>query len=157
MIVGSLDEVVQQCNRSALLQKAFEYLMSTESTEISDGVVEVDGSNIYAIIQSYTSSVLSHTLRFEAHRKYIDIQFLVTGKEVLGWAHLSKLKTTIPYSDNKDAVYGVVNPDDVSLVHYCAGQAVVLFPSDAHAPGLADELPESVKKIVMKVAVEEEV
>ena len=153
MIVGSLQEVVQQCNPSPHVQKAFDFLRGIQGKLIPDGNVEIDGTNVYAIVQSYTSNPVSGALKFEAHRKYIDIQYVVSGRELMGWAHLEKLMTTIPYNETKDALYGVVPPEKVTFVHYGAGQAVVLYPTDAHSPGLADGDAEAVKKIIVKIAV----
>jgi biofilm protein TabA len=151
MIVGTLQEVSQQCDLSSLMQKALDFLRNVQVGELPDGRIDIDGTNVYAIVQSYTSSPSTEPLKFEAHRKYIDIQYLITGRELIGWAHLDKLMTTIPYNDVKDALYGVVSPENVTFVHYAAGQAVVLYPSDAHAPGLAWGNPAYIKKIVLKV------
>jgi YhcH/YjgK/YiaL family protein len=135
------------------MQKALDFLDEIQDKEIPDGNVEIDGTNVYAIVQSYTSKPDTDTPKFEAHRKYIDIQFVLSGKELMGWAHLEKMMTTIPYNETRDALYGVVPPENATFVHYGAGQAIVLFPTDAHSPGLADGDAESVKKIVMKIAV----
>jgi YhcH/YjgK/YiaL family protein len=135
------------------MQKAFDYLLEICDRDPPDGTVEIDGTNVYAIVQSYDSDPATDVLKFEAHRRYIDIQYLVSGKEIMGWAHLGKMMTTIPYEETKDAQYGVVKPDETTLIHYEAGHAVVLFSTDAHSPGLADGVSEAVKKIVVKIAV----
>jgi biofilm protein TabA len=156
MIVGSLQEVAQQCNSSPFIRKALEFLREVPDKALPDGRVQVDGTNVYAIVQSYASAPVSETLRFEAHRQYIDIQFVISGKELMGWAPLKSMMTTIPYNESKDALYGVVSPANVTFVHYGAGQAVVLYPTDAHSPGLADGDSQPVKKVVVKVLVSEE-
>ncbi|MDF1514994.1 MAG: YhcH/YjgK/YiaL family protein [Anaerolineae bacterium] len=151
MIVGNLDEISEQCRLSARLKTALDYLREIKGNDIADGRVPIDGTDVYAIVQSYDSKPVLDTLKFEAHREVIDVQYIVSGNELMGWSHVSTLKTTIPYNEEKDAVYGVVSPDQVTYVHYGAGQAVILFPSDAHAPGLADGASQPVKKIVVKV------
>lgn len=153
MIVGRLQEVEQQCHSSLYMQKALHFLREIQDKQIPEGKVEIDGMNVYAIVQSYDSTPALDTLKFEVHRKYIDIQYLLSGRELMGWAHREEMMTTIPYSEIKDALYGVVPPEKVTFVHYCAGQAVVLYPTDAHSPGLTDGDSEIVKKIIVKIAV----
>ena len=153
MIVGSLQEVAQQANQSPQMQKALNFLCDIQDKDLPDGNVEIDGTNVYAIVQSYNSNPDLDALKFEAHRKYIDIQYVISGKELMGWAHIKKMMTTIPYNETKDALYGVVPPDNVTFVHYDAGQAVVLYATDAHSPGLADGDSVAVKKVVVKIAV----
>jgi biofilm protein TabA len=151
MIVGTLQEVSQQCDLSPLMQKALDYLRDVQVGELPDGIIEIDGTNVYANVQSYTSTPPTEPLKFEAHRRYIDIHYVIAGKELIGWAHLDKLMTTIPYNDAKDVLYGVVSPEDVTFVHFATGQSVILYPTDAHAPGLSWGDPAYVKKIVLKI------
>ncbi len=89
---------------------------------------------------------------FEAHREYIDIQYVVSGTEILGWVPLDAVTTTVPYNAEKDAVLGKVPDDEWTPVRFQTGQVIVLYPTDAHAPGLAIDQPEYIKKIVMKIA-----
>ena len=153
MIVGKLSEVMHQCASSPSMQKAFDFLRELQDNDFSDGKVEIDGTNVYAIFQSFPSTPVSGALKFEVHRRYIDIQYLVDGKELMGWAHSDKMMTTIPYNADKDALYGVVPLESVTYIRYSAGQAVILYPSDAHSPGLADGISEAIKKVVVKIAV----
>lgn len=156
MIVGNLDEIARQSHISPYLQTALDYLREIQGKDIPDGRFQIDGTNVHVIVQSYDSALVSDTLKFEAHRKYIDVQYVVSGKELMGWAPLASMMTTVPYNETKDAIYGVVTPEDVTFVHYGAGQVVVLYPTDAHAPGLADGDALAVKKIVVKVALTDE-
>jgi len=80
---------------------------------------------------------------------------VVSGKEVLGWAPLDELTVTVAYDREKDALLGPVPLTAAPFVQFAAGQAIVLYPSDAHAPGLAAGTPSPVKKIVVKIALEE--
>ncbi len=151
MIVGNLEEIAEQYNQSPFMQTAIDFLCEIQGKDLPDGKMQVDGTNVYAIVQSYPSAPVSETLKFEAHRKYIDIQYIVSGKELMGWAHIKTMMTTVPYNETKDALYGVVSPENVTFIHYGAGQAIVLYPTDAHSPGLADGDSEAVKKIVVKI------
>jgi YhcH/YjgK/YiaL family protein len=115
---------------------------------LTDGRVEIDGDKVYALVQSY-ETVATDEPRFEAHRKYLDVQYLASGEEVIGWASIDRLIVGVPYDEAKDASLGRVSPP----VRLSSGQLAVLYPADAHAPKLAAGAPAPVKKIVVKVAV----
>ena len=112
---------------------------------------EIDGDEVYAMIQAYTSRPVTDAPRFEAHRKYLDIQYLVSGTEAMGWAPLDQLAVNVPYDDERDRALGTVPVRSRTLVLFSAGYAILLYPSDAHSPGLAAHEPEPVVKVVVKV------
>ena len=86
---------------------------------------------------------------FEAHRKYWDLQLLLEGEELLGYAPLEKLQETEPYDPKEDIAFYAGSGDDVKLQ---PGTAVLLAPWDAHRPGAdAGFASCRVKKIVVKL------
>ena len=132
------------------MSAALEFLRNCPA-EAPDGTVEIDGKKVFAIIQSYETRQERNAPRFEAHRKYIDIQFLLSGTELMGWAPLDAVTVTEPYDAEKDILFGNVADDASAFTFFSAGQAIVLFPSDAHAPGLTKGKPRPVKKVVVKI------
>lgn len=132
------------------LNTALEFLHSCNA-DIPDGKVELDGRNVYAIIQSYNTKDEADSPRFEAHRKYIDIQFLLAGRELMGWAPLESLTITEPYDSDKDILFGTAPKSSSAFTSFTAGQAIMLSPADAHAPGLTSSNPCDVKKVVVKI------
>lgn len=151
MIVTDLEHAAEQIALNPALQKALAFLRQTRSQALADGRVEIDGDQVYALVQSYTTQ--RGAPKFEAHRKYLDVQYLVAGEEVIGWAILDRMMVDTPYDEAKDACLGHVPEPDVTPVRLSAGQLAVLYPCDAHAPKLAAGEPMPVKKIVVKVAV----
>ena len=88
---------------------------------------------------------------FEAHRKYIDVQFVQSGRETILWAPLASMREeTMAYDEKKDVALWKLVPD-VTPVHLSAGHFVILFPEDAHAPTVVWETPTEVFKVVVKV------
>ena len=154
MIVGSLSQVAQQAATPPGIQKALDFLQRAVNEDLPDGRVTIDGSAVYALVQSYESRAENDNPTFEAHRRYVDIQYIVSGSEVLGWAPLDELSVTVPYDGEKDALLGTVPPEAATLIRFAAGQAIVLYPTDAHAPGLAAGEPGPVKKTVVKIALD---
>ena len=89
---------------------------------------------------------------WEAHRRYIDVQYVHVGGEHLGHAHLSTLVAG-EYDADRDLVPATGSG---SLVALAAGSFAILWPQDAHRPGVAVDAPRHVRKVVLKVAVDDE-
>jgi YhcH/YjgK/YiaL family protein len=133
------------------LAKAFEILKDKTLTEKPDGKYEVDGKNIYYLVQRYQSKPLAEG-RFEAHQKCIDIQYVASGEETLGYAPIDGLEIQTPYNPEKDIIF-YSKPAKYTPVHLKAGLFSVLYPDDAHMPGRAIDNPTNVLKIVVKVKI----
>ena len=133
------------------LAKAFEILKDKSLTEKPDGKYEVDGKNLYYLIQRYQSKPLTEG-RFEAHQKYIDIQYVAAGEEMLGYAPIDGLEIQAPYNPEKDIIF-YNKPEKFTPVHLKAGLFAVLYPNDAHMPGRAIDNLSQVLKIVVKVKI----
>jgi YhcH/YjgK/YiaL family protein len=132
------------------VKKAFDYLVSTDFENLEPGKYEIDGENIYAIVQEYDTRPLTSS-RWEAHKKYLDIQYMVNGKEKMGYSHKNKMIVTHEYNEGKDALY--LKGDGNFLIAE-AGYFAIFFPSDVHMPCIALNLSTPVKKVVVKVRVD---
>lgn len=128
-------------------RKAFDYLRSNDFDNIEPGKYEIDGEDIYAIVQQYDTKPMSSG-KWEAHKKYIDIQFMVSGKEKMGYSHKNKMIVTHEYNSDKDALY--LKGEGNFLVAE-AGYFAIFFPTDVHMPCIAINLSTPVKKVVIKV------
>ncbi len=152
MIVTDLEHATQQIALTPSLQKAIDFLRQARGRELPDGRVEIDGNTVYALVQSYETAPVSQA-RLEAHRKYVDVQYVASGEEVIGWVSTDRLTPAVPYDDAKDVWFGSVPLNEMTPVRLAAGQLAVFYPPDAHAPRLAAGVPACVKKIVVKVKV----
>jgi biofilm protein TabA len=150
MIVCTLAEALGQSPAHAGLRKAFEFLQQAQ--ERPDGRVDIDGDRVYALYQSY-ETLAGDSWTFEGHRRYIDVQFVLAGEEVMGWAATGQATVTKPYDAQGDAWLGTVLQGSLSTIRLAAGQLAVFWPGDAHAPRRAAGKPGAVKKIVIRVAV----
>jgi YhcH/YjgK/YiaL family protein len=110
---------------------------------------DIDGDTVFALVQRYDTKPREKGL-WEAHRRYIDVQFVASGIESLGWAQLGNLTETQPYSAEKDCLLLAGSGDVVTAR---AGDFLVFFPEDAHMPCLAHDQPSPVLKVVVKVLV----
>ena len=131
------------------LSRGLEFLQSENVASLPLGRTDIDGDHLFALIQEY-STRLESECSWEAHRKYIDIQFLATGSERIDYAPLSSLKITKPYDPVKDRAELTGAGSSLDLR---AGMFAIFFPTDAHRPCVAATASAQVKKIVLKVAV----
>lgn len=152
MIVTDLEHAPEQLPASPALEKALAFLRRGDIADLPDGRYEIDGDRVYAMAQRYETIVPAEP-RFEAHRKYLDVQFIASGSEVIAWAPVRLMKISDPYEEEKDICFGLVEKGRWTPVRLEAGQLAVLYPEDAHAPRLAAGLPGQAVKVVVKVAV----
>jgi YhcH/YjgK/YiaL family protein len=155
MIVATLDQLANQAAIPPRLRKALDFLKQTDLFALEDGRAEIDGEEVFALVQSYDTRPVPDTPRFEAHRKYLDVQYLASGKEAMGWAPLDQLDVTIEYIPDKDILLGHVPEGAYCFVPFSAGQGILLYPTDAHAPMHAAGESVPVKKIVVKVLLDD--
>ena len=152
MILDTLDHAVQYEALNSRFAKAFAYLRAVDGSQ-SLGRHDLDGDHCFALVQTYETKPVEKAL-FEAHRKYIDVQFIYSGRETILWAPLTAMaEETMAYSEEKEAALWKLVPD-VTPLHMSAGHFAILYPQDAHAPCIEWEKPEQVFKVVVKVAVE---
>lgn len=85
----------------------------------------------------------------EAHNDFVDVQCVIEGEEKILYADRTALPVVTPYNPDKDALF--CSFDQADEVIYRTGEAVVLYPVDAHLPGRAVKAPTTIKKAVMKV------
>lgn len=150
MIVTDIAHIEEQLRMTPGLRKAIDFLRRTDLERLADGRTEIDGERVFALVQRYETEK-SGTLNFECHRKYIDIQVIVAGVEMIGWTDADRMEVTKPYDEARDACFG--RAAAWTPVRLEAGRLAVFWPSDAHAPKQCVEAPSPVMKIVVKVAV----
>ncbi len=152
MIIDRLEKASLYQGVHKRLAMAFDYLQKTDLGKIAPGTYEIEGRKVYVMVQQYETK-LKEKGRWEAHRKYIDVQFVHQGAELIGYANLGDLKEG-PYDEAKDflSLQGEGREDFLRVPQ---GTFVILFPQDAHMPGMAISAPQPVKKFVVKVAIGE--
>ena len=161
MIVTDIKHIEHQVSMTPALKKAIEFLRRPDIHNMADGRVDIDGQDVFALVHRYETVKLvpesfnqgTDALKFEYHKKYIDIQYIVSGKEVIGWVPAEQMTITEAYDLEKDICFGIAPKKEIPIVHLQAGQLAVFYPEDGHAPKLAAGLPSAVFKIVVKVAV----
>ena len=85
----------------------------------------------------------------EAHEIYTDIQVLLAGEETILYGDRTNLTPAVPYDASIEAAF--YPSDGFAPVSYRTGEAIVLFPADAHLPGRAVNAPMTIKKAIVKL------
>ena len=110
--------------------------------EIEDGV--------FANVDVYDTKLHANCFP-EAHKRYIDIQMLLSGEERLDFANVSELSVKDEYDEEKDVAFFDI-PDRMNTVYLKSGYFAMLFPHDAHRPQMnSTEISQNVKKVVVKI------
>ncbi len=131
-------------------ETAYEFLVSFNPELIPDGRIVLSDS-VYVNIESYETQLRCERF-FEAHRKYIDIQYMIEGEELVTIASISDLRLSRKYDNIKDIelYYG-----DVIGLDYCLrnGDYLVIKPGEGHMPCIALNEKRKVRKAVIKIKV----
>lgn len=146
--------VKESCSEEVLaerIQKALSYIFALNSQELSEGKYEVDDTFYYTVQEYETKSV--DECKFESHRKYVDIQFVVNGEEMMEVANVSSLSLEKAYDEELDIQFWKA-PNHAMQVSLVEGSYIILYPEDAHRGAVSLYEKCRVKKIVGKVCVE---
>ncbi len=133
------------------IERALRYLQTTDLTKVDNGKYEIDGDQLFAIVQEYDTKD-SSTEKLESHKKYIDVQFMIHGQEKMGHAILNKQIPTRDYQAEDDFILFDETPDFFSVA--TEGMFTIFFPSDLHMPCIFHQESSHVKKVVVKVSVD---
>jgi biofilm protein TabA len=149
MIVDRIENARLYLPLHRQFQKAFSLLADPALTQKPEGRHSVDGDNLYFIVQHYTTRPVDQG-RFESHRKYIDIQALLAGQEMLGYAPTAGLEVVEPYSEEKDIMFYRAGTM-IAQTRLEPGLFCLLYPHDAHLPSCQIACPAAVHKVVFKI------
>lgn len=131
--------------------QAFHFLKSANLKELPLGKQELEGEHLFVIVQEYYGKLKSDAL-YESHKKYIDIQYVIEGEELMGLTTLDKVTVKEPYSDEKDiAFYDFEGGDYLKAT---PENFFLFFPEDVHRPSITTGDSVQIKKIVVKILIE---
>ena len=134
-------------------EAAFAFL-KTVTPKMENKKYFLDGDRLFAGVDSYNTKARGGA-KLETHRKYVDIQVLISGSETFEVFPKQGLTVSEPYNPEKDAEFYQVPAEPRAKITMNPGQFIVFFPEDAHMPCLmTGNSPQPVKKVVIKVAVE---
>lgn len=130
--------------------EAIEYIKSLDIGRLGRGRFDVDDDFYYSVLEYDISATGPEKL--ESHRKWIDIQWIVEGTEEIDCANISGLEILEKYDEERDIMFWKPREDMMRAV-LSPGSYVVLYPEDAHAPGINRTGSGHIVKIVGKVRI----
>lgn len=153
MIFGELKNFDQEkMTMAPALQQGLYYLKTTDLAKLSIGRHDIDGDNMFALVSEYELEPSENKLP-EAHGKYIDIQCISLGEELICCSFLSsECEVERDELVEKDIIFYKKVEEEMNIV-LTPGRYAILFPNDIHRPGCIHQDLQKVKKIVIKIAV----
>ncbi len=151
MIFDNLNNMEQYYKLNENFKIGFEFLLNNDLKSLKDGKYQIKGDEVFANIQSLTTKEKSQK-KWEAHKKYIDIQYVISGKECMGYGIYEDFKTSEKYDEIKDVEF--LEGEKYNYINVEENEFVIFYPNDVHAPMLCVENPEQIKKVIVKIAID---
>lgn len=117
-------------------------------TDWTPRTIPLSGGNKILVQHSTTKDAAKEQV--ETHRNYLDIQYLVQGEEIVGWAPTWSLTPAAEYNPDKDKQ---MFTGHVDFIHIAQGNCYVAYPEDGHMPGVHLDAPTTYTKLVIKLKV----
>ena len=154
---GMVQTNLQDLHRYQTLHKrfaaAFDALARVAAEPFREGIHVVDADDIYINALEY-DTVSTQESMMEEHRQYIDVMLLLEGEETIGVCHVNALRQiTAEYDPAVDALLAKLEAS-YSALSMRPGDVAILFPEDAHAPGMNSGTSRHVRKLIAKVRVQ---
>lgn len=152
MIVDTIGNAKQYQGINSGVDRVLEAVTVYTPDNYPVGRIPLDGENLYMNLEMYQTHSREEGTA-EAHRKYIDVMYIVEGVETIYVKSVDRLRNIrINYNAEKDLLLADIDEDTIA-VRLEAGSFIVLFPQDAHAPGCHAGSSGKVRKIVGKVRI----
>lgn len=153
MILGHISQP-NPCRLPRAIEKALDFLRTTDFTALAPGVVDIDGRNIFAQVLDLTTQTWDEN-RPEVHRRYLDIQFLAWGEEKIGVAiDTGNNEISESLLEQRDIIF-YHGSENESFIEMTPGTYTIFFPQDVHRPACIKNKASAIRKIVVKVAISE--
>lgn len=153
MVLDHIQNAPLYYHLNPYFKQAFEYLMSHSFNDMENGLYEIEGKNVMAIVNSYDTESADSRI-WEGHKKYIDIQFVAKGSENMGHSPIQYAKVIQEYDVDNDFSKFETSGNEITVLE---NHFTIFFPHDIHKPNLIHQQSAPVKKVVMKVRVPEPV
>lgn len=149
MIIDKLDNCEFYMGLNERIAAGLKYLKDTDLSKLAPGKYEIDGSKVYVQISGGETKP-EHEGKWEGHRKYIDIQYVFEGSEMMGYANLGQMKEDTEYDEKKDIIF-FRGKGDMFIVQ--AGYFALFTPEDIHLTSIMVDEPKYRKKALVKILI----
>ena len=135
----------------APILRALDYLKKCDWQTLENTKQEIDGENMFMVVAEYETKPPDEK-KAEQHQQYIDVHYIISGKEVIGLGYAHEANVVIDsYDSTKDRIsYRTIK--DEAYLPLLTGMFAIFFPADIHRPGLHCDGQQKVRKAVIKIA-----
>ena len=151
MVVDNIKNSHHYLNISYRLRKALLYLKENDFSTLDSGKHETEENFMFMLVNEYSTKEDDLNI-LEAHRKYIDLQYIISGEEIIKHEILDKQQVHKEYDKEND--YILYKSKAKTEIILSQGMFAIFFPNDLHLPGIASNQSQEVKKIVLKVLID---
>jgi YhcH/YjgK/YiaL family protein len=148
MVIDKIENYRLYSKLTKRLAKGFEFIIDTDLVAIEPGKYQIENDDIFAIVQEYDTKEVKDSV-LEGHHKYIDIQYIIQGVELMGFTPLTN-QVIVEEDLEKDYTF---YEGDTSFLRVEEGMFTLFFPEDLHRPGVKADKISKVKKVVVKVKI----
>lgn len=153
MIKDNLEHLAYYNYLNPDIKKGLKYVRDTNFDELENGRHEIEEGKIYANIQEYDTKPLEEG-KYEAHRQYVDIQFMIMGEEKMGTGNIDVFDEVTQYDEEKDVIFLQLKSgkdDQIRMLHVREKEFAIFYPQDAHMPCIEVDSPKPVRKVIVKI------
>jgi YhcH/YjgK/YiaL family protein len=148
MVIDKIENYRLYINLTKRLAKGFEFITETDLAAIESGKHQIDNDDVFAIVQEYDTKEEQDCI-LEGHHKYIDIQYVIKGVELMGFTPLTD-QVSVEEDLEKDYTF---YKGETSMLRVEEGMFTIFFPEDLHRPCVKAGQISKVKKVVVKVKI----
>ncbi len=134
------------------VQDAINYLLKTDIKMEDAGKTFTVDDDFYYIVKSYETKDVEDC-KFESHRQYVDIQYMVEGKEAMSIIDISHVTPTTEYDEKKDIMFFENPKEECATLTLSVGNFITFYPNDAHRPSMKAQNKEVILKAIGKVRI----
>lgn len=135
------------------LERGFRAIETCLGEVLPEGNQRVQVNGLTVVVQHYESKDPSEK-KYEGHKKCIDIQYIVDGRETIYWAHAGGLAPCTEYNAERDHL-NYADSDANSPIRLAGGQFAIFFPDDAHKTGCVWGWAQPIAKLIVKIPLRE--
>lgn len=150
MIFDRLSNSKQYEKLNEKFKIGFDFLKNNNLKEMKDGRYDI-AEGVFANVQSLKTKNKSEK-KWEAHKDYIDIQYVIKGQECMGYGILEDFKkVVVPYDKEKDIEF--LDGEKFNYINVNENDFVIFYPNDVHAPMLSVKEDIEIKKVIVKIKI----
>ena len=147
MIFDKIENIEKYRGLHVRIDKVIDFLKENDLKMFNNGKHNVDSDDVYVNVDQYFTK-RHECAKLEGHKKYIDLQVMLSGEEYIGYAPVMEQPVIATYSDDKDIEF---YEGSYSLLRMEVGMFMIFFTNELHIPCLKVNDEINVRKAVFKI------